>query len=185
MTDAALHLNTPDSTDFRLSANFRKAKPVSARPLTQQYEAAITEMLGFRQPHATRRRVDLALTSTEHARTEQLRGLDELRRTHSAADVDQIMRRIAPTRAEVEQFIRAESLIGSLYGPERQAVWMTTELSALGRTPLEYLGTVGPRGWTQVLFILEGLMQGGSDSSQADRDWATERLAGHKLKIRR
>lgn len=91
---------------------------------------------------------------------------------------------VAPTWRDLRYLQRAHQLVGALYGPARQREWLTTDLAGLGVTPLAYLTVRGPDGWPQLLFDLNAAMQGGSCASEADREWATARLAGHTLTIR-
>lgn len=102
-----------------------------------------------------------------------------------ASDAGTLLARIAPTQRDMARLRRAHELVGALFGPDRRRVWLTTRLPDREETPLEYLAVHGPDGWGELLRGLLGAMQGGSYASEADRDWATERLAGHRLIIRR
>ena len=101
------------------------------------------------------------------------------------SDPDTLLARIAPTQRHMERLHRAHELVGALYGPSRRCVWLVTPLPGLEETPLEYLAVHGPDGWDELLWGLMAAMQGGGSPSQEDREWATERLAGHRLVIRR
>lgn len=99
------------------------------------------------------------------------------------SDPATLLVRIAPTQRDMVRLHRAHELVGALFGPDRRRVWLTTPLPDREQTPLDYLAAHGPAGWDELLRGLSGAMQ--SYSSEADRDWATERLAGHRLVIRR
>lgn len=101
------------------------------------------------------------------------------------ADPATLLAHIAPTRRDMARLRRAHELVGALFGPDRRRLWLTTPLPDCEQTPLDYLAAHGPAGWDELLRGLSGAMQGGSYSSEADRDWATERLAGHRLVISR
>lgn len=101
------------------------------------------------------------------------------------ADPATLLARIAPTQRDMARLRRAHELVGTLFGAEYQRVWLVTPLPDREETPLEYLGIHGPARWDELLRGLLSAMQGGRSSSQADREWATERLAGHRLVISR
>lgn len=79
---------------------------------------------------------------------------------------------------------RATDLVGVLYGPDRQATWMTTPLEELSATPEAHLAAHGPDGWAQILFVLHAHMQGGTNPDQKRREQATRLLNGPPLPIR-
>lgn len=101
------------------------------------------------------------------------------------SDPATLLARIAPTRRDMVRLHRAHELVGALFGSDRRRVWLVTPLPDREQTPLDYLAAHGPAGWDELLRGLLGAMQGGSYASEADRNWATERLAGHRLVIRR
>lgn len=101
------------------------------------------------------------------------------------SDPATLLVRIAPTQRDMARLRRAHELVGALFGPASQRAWLTTPLPDRQETPLEHLTAHGPAGWDELLGGLLGAMQGGSYASEADRNWATERLAGHRLVIRR
>lgn len=184
MTDAGLQLNTPDSTEFRRAfhVGLRKVTPARGVPLLVKQSRAIKDLLSGFEPRGT----SAAQTTREDLPDALIPlSLRTLREERGADAVGILLSRIAPTAAALTNLMQAEHLIGALYGPERQKVWLTIPMNALNSTPLEYLTACGPDGWTRILFVLNGQMQGGSDASQADREWATQRLDGHKLQIRR
>lgn len=100
------------------------------------------------------------------------------------ADPHALLARIAPTQRHMERLRRAHELVGALYGPDRQRVWLVRPLPSVEATPLEFLALHGPDGWDDLHWDLMAAMQGGGSPSQKNREWATNLLAGHELVIR-
>lgn len=106
-------------------------------------------------------------------------------RSSIAIDPETLLTRIAPTRTHLDLLLRAHRLTGVLYGPEPQRCWLMTPLTGSEGTPLDYLTAHGPDGWTTLVRDLMAEMYCGLSTTEEEREWATARLAGHRLTIRR